>query len=61
MKIEKIIKLEEHEVDALRTLANIDCSVIPCHDCKFKLKADDGNHCLLIAIRSFLISQKITW
>ena len=61
MKIERVIKLEEHEIDALKTLANMDCSGVTCHDCKFKLKADDGNHCLLIAIRSFLISQEITW
>lgn len=61
MKIEKIIKLEEHEVDALRTLANIDCSAIPCHDCKFKLKGLGGYTCLLVAIRSFLVSQEITW
>lgn len=61
MKIERAIKLEEHEIDALKTLANIDCSGIPCHDCKFKLKGEDGNHCLMIAIRLLLISQEITW
>lgn len=61
MKIEKIIKLEKHEIDALRTLANINCSEIACHDCIFKAKKGVGGPCLLVAIRSMLISQEITW
>lgn len=61
MKIERKISLEKHEIDALKTLAKIDCSAIPCHACNFKLEAEDGKHCLMIAIRSFLISQDITW
>lgn len=59
MKIERKVTFEEHELNAVKTIAQIVCAHIPCDICPFKVETKQLNDCIASLTREMLDKQNI--
>ena len=61
MNVEVKVTFNDNELEALKTLANVDCSEIDCADCPFEINAREHDGCVKHCIRNMLIEQEIDY